>query len=179
MRWFWIDRFTEFVRSDRSAGIKNICLTEPQILDYQPGFPVMPRSLIVEGLAQTGGLLVAEHFHYDKRVVLAKVGRARFHGHALVGDTLRYQAKIERADDAGAFVTAQSHIGERLHGEFELFFAFLDDSFPGDNWDPADFISMLRLLGIYDVGVDENGKRLVPPRRFLQAEAEAIGAPAS
>ena len=57
MRWMWIDRFVEFVRGQRSVAIKNVSLTEEPLSDYLPGFPVLPCSLIVEGLAWTGGIL--------------------------------------------------------------------------------------------------------------------------
>ena len=55
MRWFWIDRFTEFESGQRAVAIKNVALSEEQLDDHLPGFPVMPNSLIIEGMAQTGG----------------------------------------------------------------------------------------------------------------------------
>jgi 3-hydroxymyristoyl/3-hydroxydecanoyl-(acyl carrier protein) dehydratase len=50
MRWLWIDRFIEFVRSERSAAIKNVSLSEEPLSDYPPGFPMLPPTLIIEGL---------------------------------------------------------------------------------------------------------------------------------
>ncbi len=67
--------------------MKNVSLAEDHLHDHFPAAPLMPNGLMIEGLAQTGGLLVAEHSQFQERVVLAKVARARFHcgragGHA-------------------------------------------------------------------------------------------------
>ena len=53
MRWFWIDRFEEFERGRRAVAVKAIALGEEQLQEYMPGFPIMPHSLMIEGLAQT------------------------------------------------------------------------------------------------------------------------------
>jgi len=79
MRWFWIDRFTEFERGRRAVAIKGVALSEEQFDDYSPGFPLMPASLVIEGMAQTAGLLVGEMEGFAQRVVLAKIGKAIFH----------------------------------------------------------------------------------------------------
>ena len=77
MRWFWVDRFEEFESGRRAVAIKNIALVEEQMDGYGPWLPLMPTSLIIEGLAQTGGLLVGEHNAFKERVVLAKLGKAQ------------------------------------------------------------------------------------------------------
>ena len=76
MRWFWIDRFNEFVRAKHATAVKNVSLAEEHLHDHFPGAALMPNSLIVEGMAQTAGLLVAEAIDYNRRVVLAKVAAA-------------------------------------------------------------------------------------------------------
>ena len=60
MRWLWIDRFVEFERGRKAVAIKNVSIVEEEIDDYAPGFPIMPPALIIEGMAQLGGILVAE-----------------------------------------------------------------------------------------------------------------------
>jgi len=171
MRWFWIDRFVEFESGRRAVAIKNISLVEEQMDGYMPGLPVMPTSLIIEGLAQTAGLLVGEHNRYLERVVLAKLGRAEFHLPALAGDTLTYTATVEEIQPDGAICTATSHIGDRLQAEVELIFAHLDSRFEGvDLFEPSDFLRMLRLLRIYDVGRAADGQPLQVPEHLLEAE---------
>src|SRR3954468_25013165 len=79
MRWIWIDKFIEFESGKQAKAIKNLTLAEEHLHDHFPGFPVMPNSLIVEGLAQTGGLLVGEYNQFKEKVILAKVPTAKFH----------------------------------------------------------------------------------------------------
>ena len=90
MRWFWIDRFTEFASGSHAKGIKNVTLGEEVLDEYCPGFPMYPPTLIIEGMAQLGGILVAEHFSFEKHVVLAKVGKSKFQQPARPGDQLFY-----------------------------------------------------------------------------------------
>src|SRR5688500_9859559 len=68
MRWFWIDRFTEFERGRRAVSIKTVSMAEEQLDDYSPGFAFMPASLIIEGMAQTAGLLIGEMEGFSQRV---------------------------------------------------------------------------------------------------------------
>ena len=70
-------------------------MAEEHLHDHFPGYPVMPHPLIIEGVAQTGGLLVAEHNAFLEKVVLAKISKAKFHGDALPGDILTYTTDIE------------------------------------------------------------------------------------
>lgn len=83
MRWFWIDRFDAFVRAKSGSAVKNVSLSEDHLHDHFPGYAVMPNSLVVEGMAQTGGLIVADAINFQKRVVLAKVAAAQFHRDAV------------------------------------------------------------------------------------------------
>ncbi len=102
MRWYWIDCFTEFVSGQHAVAIKNVSLGEDHLHGYFPSYPVMPNSLIVEGIAQTGGTLVAEATDFRSRLVLAKLSKVQFHFLARPGDTLRYTARIEQQNQDGA-----------------------------------------------------------------------------
>jgi len=171
MRWFWIDKFVEFESGRRAVAIKNVSFAEEQIPDYLYTFPLMPASLIIEGLAQTGGLLVGELSGFRDRVVLAKVGKAMFHDHAEPGDTLTYTAEIEDVKSGGSIVRATAHIGDRLLVETEIVFAHLDHRFEGvELFDPAMFLGVLRSYKLYDVGKKADGSPLEPPQHMLEAE---------
>ncbi|MCA9124311.1 MAG: beta-hydroxyacyl-ACP dehydratase [Planctomycetaceae bacterium] len=173
MRWFWIDKFIEFESGRRAVATKNVSLVEDQMDRYGPFLPLMPASLIIEGLAQTGGLLVGEHNAFKERVVLAKLGKAVFHRPALAGDTLTYTAVVESIQSDGAICKGTSHIGDQLHAEVELVFAHLDDRFQGvDLFEPADFLRMLRLLRLFEVGRTESGEPLKIPDHLLNAERD-------
>jgi 3-hydroxyacyl-[acyl-carrier-protein] dehydratase len=170
MRWFWIDRYTEFESGRQATAVKNVSLAEEHLHDHFPGAPVMPNALVLEGLAQTGGLLVAEHGNFESRVVLAKVARARFHVPAVPGDTLVYRATIDDIHADGAVVSGTSHVGDRLQAEVQLFFAHLDEATAG-KWlfDPASLLAMLKLLGVFEVGRTADGQPLAVPTSLSQA----------
>ena len=87
MRWIWIDRFLEFQSGNSARAVKNLSLAEDHFADHFPGYPVMPAALILEGLAQTGGILVGEANQFQEKVVLAKVPRAVFHREMLAGES--------------------------------------------------------------------------------------------
>ena len=55
MRWIWIDKFLEFRSGQFARAIKNLTLAEEHLHDHFPGYPVMPASLIIEGLAREPG----------------------------------------------------------------------------------------------------------------------------
>jgi 3-hydroxyacyl-[acyl-carrier-protein] dehydratase len=116
--------------------------------------------LIIEGMAQLGGILVAEHFGFEKRVVLAKVGKAKFHAPARNGDQLRYSVQLDAVQDDGATIRGLSHCDETLQAEIDLMFAFLNaDRFTdGPLFNPGDLESMLRMMDFFRVAVDADGK---------------------
>ena len=94
MRWIWIDRFVAFESGKSATAVKNLSLAEDHFADHFPGYPVMPAPLILEGLAQTGGILVGEANEFTKKVVLAKIPKATFHREALAGETLTYTTTL-------------------------------------------------------------------------------------
>lgn len=184
MRWFWIDRYLEFTAGVEATAVKAVTLAEEHLHDHFPGFPVMPNSLILEGLAQTGGLLVAQQHDFMRNVVLAKVSKAQFHRPAMPGDTLRYHAKIESLKLEGASVSLTSHVGDVLQAEASVFFAYVDDIAGGQQLFPEElFADWLRMLRLFEVGRYPDGRPLVlPSLQGALAEktvAEKNGAPGS
>jgi 3-hydroxyacyl-[acyl-carrier-protein] dehydratase len=121
MRWTWIDRFTAFESGRSATAVKCLSLAEDHFADHFPGFPVMPAPLILEGLAQTGGILVGEANRYEKNVVLAKMS-AKFHREAMAGEQLTYNVRLIDLGDSGARVAGQVHSGSHLVAEAEIMF---------------------------------------------------------
>lgn len=151
MRWIWIDRFVEFQSGVSAKAIKNVTLAEEHLHDHFPGFPVMPASLITEGLAQTGGLLLGEASQFRHIVVLAKIPKITFHGWACPGDTLIYSATLLDAREDGGIVDCKAHVGERLVADAEIVFAHLGPTGP-NTIDQKNFVFTMKLLGVFDVG---------------------------
>src|SRR5438034_5407912 len=104
MRWIWIDRFLEFRSGHSAKAVKNLSLAEDHFADHFPGYPVMPAPLILEGLAQTAGILVGEVNDFREKVILAKVPRAVFHREMLAGEQLIFEVEILHVREEGASV---------------------------------------------------------------------------
>ena len=164
MRCFSIDRFTEFVSGARATAIKGVSLAEDHLHDHLVGYPLMPNSLVAEGIAQTGGLLVSEHYGFSELVVLAKMSQASFHGNVRPGETLRYEVTADwiRADSAQ--VSATAHVDNRLHAEVQLLFARLGDEMEqrlgAKLFKPSDLRHWLNLVRVFEVGVKQDGTPL-------------------
>jgi len=136
MRWLWIDRFLKFQSGKSARAVKNLSLAEDYFADHYPGYPVMPACFILEGLAQTGGILVGEANDFQEKVVLAKIVSARFRREALAGEQLVYDVEMLHLRPEGASVggkvfavAAGSAVPEALQdplAEAEIFFAHLD-----------------------------------------------------
>ncbi len=175
MRWYWIDRFLEFESGRFAKAVKCISLAEDHLHDHFTDYPMIPNSLVIEGLAQTGGLLVCEHNQFAEKVILAKISKARFFFAATPGDTLTYATTIEYINGEGAMISGTSHKGDQLHAEVQLVFAHLNDPRTEALFDPDAFLRMMMLLKAYDVGRAADGSRMVPPERLLEAAQSCDG----
>lgn len=171
MRWWWIDRFLEFESGKYAKSVKNVSISEEQLDDYVPGYPVMPASLVIEGLAQTGGLLVGQMSDFERSVVLAKVSKAKFHAAMRPGDQLIYTATLENVQPDGALACCTVYVGDELRAEIDLYFAFFDNrNLQREQFVPAEFMRMMRVFRLFDVGVDSEGQPIRIPKRLLDAE---------
>jgi 3-hydroxyacyl-[acyl-carrier-protein] dehydratase len=170
MRWLWLDGFLEFERGKRARAIKNLSLAEDVFRDHFPGYPIMPAALMIEGLAQTGGILVGEANDFKEKVVLAKIVWARFHKEAEAGQVLVYDvdvlvlraegASVEGriyAGAAGEAVEAFAGPGKPSLGEAEIFFAHLDQARSQQIFGDHNFVfsgELKQMLGLAKVLAD-------------------------
>lgn len=157
MRWMWIDRFSEFVSGSYAKSIKNVSFAEEHLHDHFPGFPVMPGSLIIEGMAQTGGILLGEKNQFEHVVILGKIPKMVFHSWARPGDTLTYTAKLIDVREEGGVTEVSAHVGDRLVAEGEIFFAHVDSAL-SKGADQKNFVFTMNLMGVMDVGKAGNGE---------------------
>jgi 3-hydroxyacyl-[acyl-carrier-protein] dehydratase len=138
MRWIWIDRFLTFERGKAARAVKNLSMAEDYFEQHLPGYPIMPACFILEGLAQTGGILVGEANDFKEKVVLAKITSAKFHREAVAGETLLYDVELLTLRPEGASVVGKvfavppgvqpGEPGGAPIAEAEIFFAHLDKS---------------------------------------------------
>ena len=140
MRWIWIDKFIEFTPRTSATAVKNVSLAEEHLHDLYPAFPIVPHSLIVEGMAQTAGILVGEARNFAEKVILAKVGRATFHRLVRPGDTITFSARIDQLSEAGASITGTVTAGNELVADIELMFSHIDQNMSGMAFPEHNFV---------------------------------------
>ena len=164
MRWYWIDRFIEFESGRLAKAVKNVTLAEDHLHDHFPGYPVMPNCLIIEGMAQTGGLLVCESTGFEEKVVWAKISGGRFCGGAAPGAALTSRANADDIRKGGAVVGATSHKQGQLQAEMSIFFAHLDGGYRDKTlFERQDMLRIMRILRAYDIGRAADGTPLREP----------------
>jgi 3-hydroxyacyl-[acyl-carrier-protein] dehydratase len=154
MRWFWIDKFVEFESGTRAVTVKNVTLAEEHLHDHYPGFPVMPESLMIEGMAQTAGILVGETRNFAEKVILAKVKRAQFNDVVLPGQQLRYEAQIESISDEAALTSGVVYCDGQELGQIDLMFSHIDQNLSGLSFPKENFVfteDFKSLLGTYQL----------------------------
>ena len=143
MRWIWIDKFTEFTSKTSATALKAVTLAEEHLHDLYPMFPIVPHSLVVEGMAQTAGILVGEARQFKEKVILAKIGRATFHRLVRPGETILFKAKIEQLNESGASISGRVEIAgdpPSMVAEIELMFSHIDKNIAGVQFPEHNFV---------------------------------------
>jgi 3-hydroxyacyl-[acyl-carrier-protein] dehydratase len=142
----WIDRIVSLEMGTRLVAVKNISMAEEHLHDHFPGTPVMPMSLIIEGMAQTAGILVGHAEGFREKVILAKVNKAELTEDAIPGFTLRYTATIQQMDKAGASTTGLVELVDpatgaaRPIGAIDLMFSHIDQNMAGTEFPAHNFV---------------------------------------
>ena len=88
-----VDRVIEIFGDERGIGIKNVTFNEPQFMGHFPGNPVMPGVLVIEGMAQTAGvmcLLARAKLSQPSLVYFLTIDKAKFRKPAVPGDVIEY-----------------------------------------------------------------------------------------
>ena len=165
MRWTWLDLILELEKETRCVAIRNVTWQEDQLTDhfgrdpevsYGP-VPVMPNSLVIEGMAQCAGILVGHAREFEEKVILAKIGKAVFTGLAAQpGTTLRHTATLERIDDSGAATTGvveliYPHTGEvKPYATVDLMFSHVDKNRSGLEFPEHNFVFTQEFADLLD-----------------------------
>ncbi len=140
MRWIWIDKFVEFTPRKSATAIKNVSLAEEHLHDLYPAFPIVPHSLIIEGMAQTAGILVGEARNFEEKVILAKVSRATFHRLVRPGETITFSANIEQLNEQGASIAGTVKVSGEPVADIELMFSHIDQNMAGLEFPEHNFV---------------------------------------
>jgi 3-hydroxyacyl-[acyl-carrier-protein] dehydratase len=91
-----IDRIVEFEPTKRIVAIKNVTINEPFFQGHFPGYPIMPGVLVVEAMAQAGGIIMMAEMpdRHEKLVVFTGIEKAKFRRPVTPGDQLRIEADV-------------------------------------------------------------------------------------
>jgi len=92
-----VDRVVELVEGDKIIALKNVTINEPFFAGHFPGAPIMPGVLIIEAMAQTGGILFAVSQPEEKRggpVYFMGMDKVKFRKPVVPGDQLIFEVKI-------------------------------------------------------------------------------------
>jgi 3-hydroxyacyl-[acyl-carrier-protein] dehydratase len=98
MRYYMIDRITEFELGKRVQGIKAVSYESEILHDHFPGYPVLPGAFLVESMAQLSGFLIEMSRNTReevRRALLVKIDEAKFYSMAEPGDCLVLDATLE------------------------------------------------------------------------------------
>ncbi|MEL7431679.1 MAG: 3-hydroxyacyl-ACP dehydratase FabZ [Chlamydiota bacterium] len=109
-------------------GQKNVSYSDPYFQGHFPEAPIMPGVLVVEAMAQTGGVLVHEKGHKDKLAVLLNIASAKFRKPVFPGSILMIHVEGIHISSNGGKIKSKAYIEGKVAVEAELSFALLETS---------------------------------------------------
>lgn len=123
-----VDRITELEFDKRVVGIKNVTVNEPFFQGHFPGQPIMPGVLIVEAMAQTGGILLLNSTKnpQEKLVYFMGINNAKFRKPVVPGDQLVFEAELLRKRSRFVTIKTAAYVDGNLVSEAELTAAIVD-----------------------------------------------------
>jgi len=123
-----VDRVLDFVEGERIVGIKNVTINEPFFQGHFPGHPVMPGVLIVEAMAQCGGLLLMEQVEEpeNKVVYFMTMDRVKFRKPVTPGDTLVFELEVVQLRRHVCRMAGRGVVGGEVVAEAEFMARIMD-----------------------------------------------------
>jgi 3-hydroxyacyl-[acyl-carrier-protein] dehydratase len=118
-----IDRAEAYRENQSIVGIKLVTINEPFFAGHFPGRPVMPGVLIIEAIAQTGGVLMSKSMDVDvenKGIMFISVDNCRFRHPVRPGDVLRMPVEVLRARGDVFKFRGQGMVGDKVAAECEF-----------------------------------------------------------
>jgi beta-hydroxyacyl-ACP dehydratase FabZ len=127
-----VDRILEMETGKRVVGIKNVTINEPFFQGHFPGHPIMPGVLLLEAMAQTGGVLAmrsaeAEGIDIKKKVIyFMTIDKVKFRKPVLPGDQVRFELDLIKSRSNIRGFKAQAIVDDTVVAEAELMAMIVD-----------------------------------------------------
>jgi UDP-3-O-[3-hydroxymyristoyl] N-acetylglucosamine deacetylase/3-hydroxyacyl-[acyl-carrier-protein] dehydratase len=117
-----VDKILELEDGKRVVGIKNVTINEPFFAGHFPGRPIMPAVLIVEAMAQVGGLMLLNSVDDPEKYLLyfTRIDKARFRKPVVPGDQLRFELELVAVKMRVCKMQGRAYVGGDLVAEAEL-----------------------------------------------------------
>jgi len=127
-----VDRIIELEKGKRAVGIKNVTINDGFFRGHFPTRPIMPGVLMVEAMAQTGGVLVlTNEDHQGKLALFMGADNVKFRKLVEPGDQLRFEVELVRGRSRTASLRGVTKVNEEVVAEADLLFSFTDAEFLG------------------------------------------------
>ena len=121
-----VDRILELEPGKRAVGIKNVTANEPFFQGHFPQRAIMPGVLIIEAMAQVGGIMIlCVEEHRGKLAYLGTVDGVKFRRPVVPGDTLTMETEVLRIRGNMGRVRCAARVGEQSVAEAEIMFALV------------------------------------------------------
>jgi UDP-3-O-[3-hydroxymyristoyl] N-acetylglucosamine deacetylase / 3-hydroxyacyl-[acyl-carrier-protein] dehydratase len=125
-----VDRILEVEGEKRIVGIKNVTINEPFFQGHFPGHPIMPGVLIIEAMAQVGGMLLLSHFEgqnvEDKVVYFMSLDNVKFRRPVLPGDQIRFELEMIAFRGKTCRMKGQGFVDGQVVAEAEMMAVVVD-----------------------------------------------------
>jgi len=122
-----VDRITELIPGEYIEGLKNISISEPVFQGHFPNHPIYPGVMIIEGMAQAGGLLafksmdnVSQEEIENKVVYFMSIDKAKFRAPVIPGDQLVYKVSVMKNKGAVWQFDAKAYVDDKIVAQAEL-----------------------------------------------------------
>ena len=123
-----VDRITEYEESKRIVGIKNVTINEPFFQGHYPGHPVMPGVLIIEAMAQVGGLLLIDQVEdpEEKVVYFMSLNNVKWRRPVTPGDTIVFELELTQYRRQVCKMRGLAYVDGNLVAEADLMARVVD-----------------------------------------------------